>query len=73
MKIELVPFDPEVPGSCKVGEFTDFYGKACSIQESSGVEPAIWLGCEKVRMHLNTDMVKALLPHLTKFAKTGSL
>ena len=64
----------------KRGEFTDFYGSQCSIQDSSGAEPAIWLGVEvsfkgkrATRMHLTQEQAKALLPHLQRFAKQGRL
>lgn len=67
-------------------EFVDAYGKECSLQESSLVEPHIWLGCKNntqphhvtgemtsPRMHLSQQQVKELLPLLKKFAKTGEL
>lgn len=65
----------------KYAEFEDANGEAASIQESSAV-PMLWLGLEKgthhmgecmARMHLTRKQVKALLPHLQKFAKTGHL
>lgn len=67
------------------GEFTDRYGKSCSIQESSlATEGAIWLGMNEneepqlgmgvaPRMHLTQDQVAALLPVLQHFADTGRL
>lgn len=55
-------------------EFTDRYDEKCSIQKSSlAFEDCIWLGINQHRMHLTQDMVKALLPHLRRFAKTGEL
>ena len=73
-------------------EFTDLYGKKCSLQKSSlATADAVWLGCDEgvhmgpdhmptefngtclARMHLTREHVKALLPHLQKFAKTGEL
>lgn len=64
-----------------VAKFTDRYGSICSIQDSSlASEAAIWLGVntdfegrECTRMHLTQDMVRALLPMLTRFAETGSV
>lgn len=69
----------------KRGEFTDLYGEACSIQESSSVKPSLWLGCEHesvhgvtgekigARMHLDQRLAKQLLRHLQQFVKTGRL
>lgn len=66
-------------------EFKDAYGVDCSLQESSALG-FIWLGCEEncsphhvtgdplsPRMHLSREQVKALLPYLKQFVKTGSL
>lgn len=67
------------------GEFTDRYGKACSIQKSSlANEDCIWLGMNEgthhhitgecmARMHLRKDMVKKLIPMLQRFVETGEL
>ena len=55
-------------------EFKDFYNFDCSIQESSlATEDCIWLGVNEKRMHLNREMVQALLPLLFKFVETGGL
>lgn len=35
----------KTPRGFVVGSFIDAYGVACSIQESSSVEPHLWLGC----------------------------
>ena len=66
-----------------VGNFEDYYGAPCSIQESSlATDNAIWFGVDDVnhggftdygRMHLTQDQVKRLLPYLTYFADTGEL
>lgn len=65
------------------GNFTDLYGAQCAISKSSlATDDAIWLGVlvnmsgqqvEHGRMHLNVQMVQALLPLLTEFAATGEL
>lgn len=69
----------------KYVSFTDLYGSECSLQESSlATDRAIWLGVDRpspsyrmdktaVRMHLNQEQVKDLLPLLQKFVKTGRL
>lgn len=69
-------------------EFTDESGSICSIRESSGVplqessvdEGLIYLGVkndiegkEGISMHLNREMVAALLPHLKRFIEKGDL
>jgi hypothetical protein len=58
-------------------EFTDRYGKPCSLQRSSiATESCIWLGVDDergARMHLTPEMVKALLPILQHFADTEYL
>jgi hypothetical protein len=64
--------------------FTDSKGNKCSIQKSSiATEDCIWFGLDEVevvpspngflngRMHLSQEQVKALLPILRKFVKTG--
>lgn len=64
-----------------VGEFRDLYGDLCSIQKSCMdggdtlvAKDAIWLGRRgSTRMHLDREMVKALLPLLKRFVKTGEL
>lgn len=66
--------------------FRDDYGHECSLQESSAVDPHIWLGSDeptkideptghliKNRMHLNQEQVRALLPYLQHFAEHGDL
>jgi hypothetical protein len=52
-------------------DFTDLYGKDCSLQISSlAGEDAIWFGCDKGgRMHLTHAMVVQLLPYLQNFVK----
>lgn len=64
-------------------EFTDRYGAACSIQDSSlATEDCIWLGCDEgrhvdgaclARMHLTPEMAAALIPILQRFVETGSI
>lgn len=53
--------------------FNDAYGEECSLQESSSVEPSIWLGIDKNRMHLRQHQVKELLPYLQYFVEHGEL
>lgn len=68
------------------GEFSDRYGAACSIQESSlATEDCIWLGCEHetvdhvtnkgagARMHLTQAIAADLIPLLQTFVATGRL
>lgn len=67
----------------KRGEFLDFNGDACSIQESSlATEPALWLGQNEgthhmgkctARMHLTRAHAAALIPLLQRFVETGRL
>jgi len=63
-------------------EFKDTYGEICSLQESSSVEPHIWLGCNEngkfhrgevlsPRMHLNRKQVKELMTHLRNWIRRG--
>lgn len=66
-----------------VGKFTDRYGAACSIQESSYPdEECIWLGVEvdamgdlipSGRMHLTRDQAQKLAEVLLHFAAEGTL
>lgn len=56
------------------GEFTDLYGKSCSIQDSSlAMADAIWLGVHENRMHLSREHAAALLPVLQRFVDTGTI
>jgi hypothetical protein len=69
-------------------EFTDGNDTHCSLQKSSvATEDMIWLGRDEIdpkelipgegwistRMHLTQNQVKALLPFLIKFVKTGDI
>ena len=68
-----------------VARFTDRYGKESSLQRSSiAGEDCIWLGRDRAglndageptlsRMHLDREMVRALLPALQQFADHGTL
>lgn len=57
-----------------IARFKDRSGVPCSLQKSSvATEDCIWLGIPEYRMHLTQDQVKALLPALKHFAKTGEL
>lgn len=61
---ELIPFD-------------DIYGNHCSLQQSSlarYTQPgssAVWLGVGDNRMHLDCDLVKALIGELEAWLETG--
>ena len=69
------------------GEFTDYDGESCSIQESSlADQDGLWLGCNHntkphhvtgdelaPRMHLTKPMAQALIPLLMRFARFGTL
>jgi hypothetical protein len=67
------------------GEFVDYYGEKCSIQESSlADEFCIWLGCDHetkgrngepvgARMHLTKAMAVDIMMYLQCFIETGEL
>ena len=69
------------------GDFDDFYGSRCSIQESSlATDAALWLGVLEgskdyrsdndrlsYRLHLNQKQGAELIPLLEYFVKTGEL
>ena len=38
--------------------FEDDYGEGCSLQESSSVEPHVWLGIDNPKMLKGNDLVK---------------
>lgn len=61
------------PRGFYIAEFVDSYGKQCSLQDSSNVDPHIWLGVGDERMHLTREMVAALIPHLARFVVNGWL
>jgi hypothetical protein len=68
-------------------EFKDANNNNCSLQTSSWIEPAIWLGQDKptivkdengkdqylCRMHLTPELVKELLPYLKRFIRSGRI
>ena len=70
-------------GGALVGKFTDRYGAACSLQESSyQEEDCAWLGVEidcmgeplqNARMHLTRDLARKLAEALLYFATEGTL
>ena len=64
-------------------DFKDDYGESCSLQQSSSVDPHIWLGCNEngkfhlgeflsPRMHLNPNQVKKLVEFLSNWLERGS-
>ncbi len=67
------------------GEFFDFYGEACSVQESSSADQkCVWLGCDHetfdhqcrpcgARMHLTREMAREIGEILLRFADSGKL
>lgn len=71
------------PRGFRRADFTDLYGAACSIQESSLVEPpALWLGRDAgthlqgdclARMHLTQAQAAELIGLLQHFVDTGEL
>lgn len=78
----MLKFKPTKRGFLR-GEFKDRYGAQCSVQESSlATEACIWFGVDvdfeggevlRGRMHLNQEQVRALIPFLRHFVRTGSL
>ena len=71
MKIE------ETQRGFQIINFTDKYGKECSLQQSSLAEydipgtSAIWFGRDKNRMHIDRKQLKKLMKHLKKWIKKG--
>lgn len=62
--------------------FEDDYGEECSLQESSSVEPHVWLGMDNprmldgvliARMHLNRKQARQLADELLYFAENERL
>ena len=71
--IDLPKKHPEEPNLKKIsmkktgrgfvyGEFRDCDGEACSIQESSAVEPCLWLGLDKPKICVMSIYAKSLPP-----------
>lgn len=60
-------------------EFTDIYGKKCSLQQSSLAKydqpgtSAVWLGEGENRMHLDEDLTRMLVGRLSQWLETGSI
>lgn len=72
MIIELEPaYKPELLR----GDFADVYGNECSIEETNNIMGHnIKLGRnDQARITLSRETVAALLPHLQRFAETGTL
>ena len=59
-------------------KFKDIYGSECSLQQSSIAlyerpgTGAIWFGTEDNRMHINLELLEALMPYLENWLKNGS-
>ena len=53
--------------------FYDSNGQKCRLQESSSVEPKIWLGTQEASAHLTQEQVRDLLPCLRAFAEDGDM
>ena len=54
-------------------EFKDMYNYNCSIQESSNVEPSIWVGVSENRMILDKKMARKIGNMLLKFGYFGKI
>lgn len=52
-----------------IARFKDTYGKECTIQESSSIEPRLWVGCGEDRMHLSPVQCLVLAETLREWAK----
>lgn len=59
--------------------FHDGYGLECTLQQSSATDcvrapgaTAVWLGTGDTRMHLDREMVEALVANLRAWLDTGS-
>lgn len=54
--------------------FEDKLGRTCALADSSISEDAIWLGLDgQPRMHLDRQMVAAILPLLAVFVERGTI
>ncbi len=61
-------------GGVPLIRFRDSFGRPCSLQEAKlGLLPAIWLGLNEMRMHLDQKGVRQILPLLQHFVETGQL
>lgn len=49
-------------------DFRDTYGQSCSIQQSSSVNPRVWVGVDCCRMHLSPAQARGLAARLIAFA-----
>lgn len=70
MKIEFERWEPGLDG-----RFLDQRGASCSVADGfkRNGKHLLCLGTDDSRMVLTQDMVRALLPHLTRFVETGRL
>lgn len=57
----------------KVISFIDNHNQKCSIQDSSTINPNIWIGVDDLRMHLSIEQVETIIPILKKFVKKKRL
>lgn len=65
---EWRPQETETPRGFELLSFKDSYGQACSIQESSNVEPHLWVGVDCCRMHITPAQARGIAERLLMFA-----
>lgn len=54
-------------------EWKDSYDHPYTIQESSSIEPHLWLGAEPHRMHLNRKDVQKVISTMEQWINTRNL
>jgi hypothetical protein len=62
------PSPSTTPRGFGLVSFRDTYGQTCSVQESSNVEPHLWVGVDCCRMHLSPKQARGLAERLLAFA-----
>lgn len=51
----------------RIVSFDDSNGNCCTLQDSSAVDPHVWVGCGEGRMHLTPNQAAQLIPYLYHF------
>lgn len=67
-RIAWAPGDSHTQRGFALAEFRDTYGQPCSVQESSSIDPRLWVGVDCCRMHLSPAQARGLAEKLLAFA-----
>ena len=71
-RIAWAPDDGTTQRGFGIASFRDTYGQPCSVQDSSNIDPRLWVGVDCCRMHLSPAQALGLAQRLLVFAEEFS-